>query len=124
MKLMFCAKFGQANAKTVAKTFTPNSGLKVVGAETIKNSQAYGTFTPGAGAQEVKIDNSLFADYENGLKGAAEMLDVTIEHEATHYFDDQNGQDFPGEKGSQYETAVHGKVINNRQEASQIIEKN
>jgi len=39
------------------------------------------------------------------------LTGVTILHEFTHYGDDQDGEDIPGEEGEHFEKAVYGKVV-------------
>ena len=40
------------------------------------------------------------------------LVGVTILHELTHWGDDQDGVDRPGEEGEEFEIKVYGKVIN------------
>nr|WP_252730798.1 RHS repeat-associated core domain-containing protein [Colwellia sp. E2M01] len=110
--------YGYASPLKVMQAFNPNKGLGVKGAETFKSEKAWGYFTPGENSQHITIDNSLFADFENGLEGAKGMLDRVIEHEATHYFEDQSTKTYDGEEGTAYEIEVYGGVVQSRAEAA------
>ncbi len=72
---------------------------------------AFGEFTPGVGSNEIRISEKLLSDYEAG-NASTKLLDATFEHELVHFFDDQDGADFPGEEGELYEQSVYGCVVN------------
>ena len=43
--------------------------------------------------------------------GHAYLVGVTLLHEMTHWADDQDGVDRPGEEGEEFERAMYGSVI-------------
>jgi len=77
---------------------------------------AYGEFTPGIGSNELRIDEGLVNRLE-AAKGKEKrnlkfLTAVTVIHEHTHYGDDQNGIDTPGEEGNMLEIASFNRVVN------------
>jgi hypothetical protein len=78
-----------------------------------------GEFTPGIGSNEIRLNEILVTAFENGAppnlaftQNAAGQsmprVGVTILHELIHWGDDQDGIDFPGEEGEQFEQDVYG----------------
>jgi Metallopeptidase toxin 3 len=78
---------------------------------------AVGEFTPDIGSNEIRLDTQMVRDFEAGLgwrnakAGRVLLVGVTILHELTHWGDDQDGVDRPGEEGAEFEVKVYGKVI-------------
>jgi len=115
MKYSAFLKYGQATRTIVNKAFTPNAGLKIVGK---RLPDAWGDFKPNVRSQTIEIGNNLLGSFEKGEPGAKTILDITVEHEGTHYFDDQNGKDYVGEEGELYEKYVYGKVYKSIEDAA------
>jgi len=107
-------KYGQASKKDVDNAFKPNTGLII---KSKKLNNAWGEFIPGKNSNEIIVNESLLKDIEKGIKGADKMLEVVIKHELTHFFDDKDGKDYPGEEGEKFEKKVYGKVIKNYKDA-------
>ena len=78
---------------------------------------AFGEFTPDSGSNEIRLDTNMVRDFEagrgwrNAKAGRVLLVGVTILHELTHWGDDQDGVDRPGEEGEEFERKVYGKVI-------------
>ncbi|PIQ87429.1 MAG: hypothetical protein COV74_00725, partial [Candidatus Omnitrophica bacterium CG11_big_fil_rev_8_21_14_0_20_45_26] len=113
-------RYGQANRSDVDLAFEPGKGPIVKG-ESLE--RAFGQFAPGIGSNELSINNKLLGDYETGVSGSEGMLEVTAKHEMTHYFDDLDNIDFPGEEGNSFERDVYGEVVNTYSEAEEIFKK-
>ena len=81
-------------------------------------SGAVGEFTPDIGSNEIRLDTRMVQEFESGRglrnakAGRVYLVGVTILHELTHWGDDQDGVDRPGEEGEEFEIKVYGKVIN------------
>jgi hypothetical protein len=79
---------------------------------------AVGEFTPDIGSNEIRLDTTMVNEFEagrgwrNAKAGRVLLVGVTILHELTHWGDDQDGIDRPGEEGEEFERRVYGKVIN------------
>jgi hypothetical protein len=79
---------------------------------------AVGEFTPDIGSNEIRLDTRMVQEFEagrglrNAKAGRVFLVGVTILHELTHWGDDQDGVDRPGEEGEEFEIKVYGKVIN------------
>ena len=76
-----------------------------------------GEFSPGIGSNEIRIDIDRVRAFENGggrgRTGHGRMVfmvGVILLHELTHWADDQDGVDTPGEEGWDFEQAVYGGV--------------
>src|SRR5262245_11829321 len=77
-----------------------------------------GAFTPGVKSNEIRIATRVVTEVIDG-KGQrttpagelVELVTVTLLHELTHWADDQDGVDTPGEEGELFEQEVYGKVI-------------
>ena len=78
---------------------------------------AFGEFTPDIGSNEIRLDTRMVQEFEagrglrNAKAGRVYLVGVTILHEMTHWGDDQDGVDRPGEEGEEFEIKVYGKVI-------------
>ena len=78
---------------------------------------AYGEFSPNQQSNEIRIDTSLVTDFEKGRgkrmarAGSVYLVGITLLHELTHWGDDQNGIDRPGEEGEEFEKLVYGKLL-------------
>ncbi len=77
-----------------------------------------GEFTPNTSSNELRIQKQMVKDFEagKGLRKTATgklvyLVGVTLLHELTHWADDQDGIDTPGEEGELYEKDIYGKVI-------------
>jgi Metallopeptidase toxin 3 len=77
-----------------------------------------GEFTPDTSSNEIRLQKAMVRDFEagKGLRKTAFgklvfLVGVTILHELTHWADDQDGVDTPGEEGELFEKDVYGKVI-------------
>ena len=72
-----------------------------------------GAFTPNSGSHEIRISKSLVDEFEKsgGSRRVTLLLGASILHELTHWGDDQDGKDIPGEEGNFFETAAYGMVI-------------
>src|SRR5262245_4328060 len=83
-----------------------------------KLASAVGEFTPDVGSNEIRLDTDMVQEFEagrgwrNAKAGRVLLVGVTILHELTHWGDDQDGVDRPGEEGEEFEQKVYGKVIN------------
>ena len=79
---------------------------------------AHGEFTPNIGSNEIRLNRATVIEFENGggirkaRKGNVYLIGVTLIHELVHWCDDQDGIDYPGEEGEEFEKMVYGKVIN------------
>ena len=80
-------------------------------------SGAFGEFSPDIGSNEIRLDTNMVRDFvagrgwRNAKAGRVLLVGVTILHELTHWGDDQDGIDRPGEEGEEFERKVYGKVI-------------
>ena len=78
---------------------------------------AFGEFTPDIGSNEIRLDTRMVQEFEagrglrNAKAGRVFLVGVTILHELTHWGDDQDGVDRPGEEGEEFEIKVYGRVI-------------
>jgi Metallopeptidase toxin 3 len=83
-----------------------------------KLTGAVGEFSPDVGSNEIRLDTDMVLEFEGGgglrnaKAGRVYLVGVTILHEMTHWGDDQDGVDRPGEEGEEFETKVYGGVIN------------
>ena len=114
-------KYGQASKADVKIAFEAGKG-PLIKLSNLNN--ANGQFTPNVGSTTLEIDESILIAYETGRKGSATLLKSTIEHELTHYFDDQDGIDFSGEEGQLYEENVYHKDIDNYADAIKYEKRN
>jgi hypothetical protein len=107
---------GDIKADKIKKALEWGSGpmIKIV------DTNAYeGEFTPDENSQEIRIRKRRVDEFEAG-KGLVKtpngklvyFVGVTLLHELTHWADDQDGVDTPGEEGEQFETAMYGGVVN------------
>lgn len=72
-----------------------------------------GEFTPNSKSNEIRLSKSLVDEFEKsgGTKRITLLLGASILHELSHWGDDQDGKDIPGEEGNLFETASYGMVI-------------
>ena len=99
-------KWGQAGKKAVLRALTPGRG-PLINPDCTQGA-GEGSFAPDIGSTVLNIGETTFENFEKGLPGAREEMDRTIEHELTHYFDDQDGVDTVGEEGWSYEWDAYG----------------
>lgn len=92
----------------------------------VKNLGAFGEFTPNSSSNEIRIDEDLVKEFEQGGRAGLRktpkgqlvyLVGVTLLHELTHWADDQDSDDFTGgvegEEGDEFERVVYGGVIDN-----------
>jgi hypothetical protein len=79
-----------------------------------------GEFTPGIGSNEIRINRTRVEQFEagRGLERTAYgrlvyVAGTILLHELTHWADDQDGVDTPGEEGKMFEEAIYGKDMGN-----------
>ena len=70
-----------------------------------------GIFVSGINSQMINLSKNHLLKFEEGKIGG-EVIDSTVLHELTHYFDDQDKIDYPGEAGNAFEIYCYGRVIN------------
>ena len=80
-------------------------------------------FFYGIGSEELEINQDIFKALEEDIPGAKLLLESTIGHELTHYFDDRDGLDFPGEEGQKFEEKVYGEDIDTLDDATRYLEE-
>lgn len=108
------AKYGQASHCDVDAALKNGQGPSVVGADLVypKNpkKKVAGQYVPRTSV--LQIANWLLKDYEAGIV-SDRLLDATVLHELTHYFDWRDGKPFEGyEAGQAFEIRVWGDVVN------------
>jgi len=107
-------KIGGINRATLRGALTWGAGptiniMNLVG--------AFGEFTPDCHSQEIRMDRKIVDEFEAGKgkrvahAGNVYLVGVTLLHELTHWADDQDGIDRPGEESEEFERAMYGKVI-------------
>lgn len=107
-------KIGGINRSTLRGALVWGAGPTIKVTPLIK---AYGEFTPDCHSQEIRVDTKVVDDFEAGKgvrlahAGNVYLVGVTLLHELTHWADDQDGVDRPGEEGEEFERSVYGKVI-------------
>lgn len=79
-----------------------------------------GEFTPNIGSNEIRISRTRVEQFERGegLEATATgrlvyVVGTILLHELTHWADDQDGVDTPGEEGKMFEEAIYGKDMGN-----------
>lgn len=79
-----------------------------------------GEFTPDVGSNEIRINRKRVEQFEagDGLEATATgklvyVVGTILLHELTHWADDQDGVDTPGEEGKAFEMAIYGKDMGN-----------
>jgi hypothetical protein len=87
---------------------------------------ANGEFTPGINSTELRIDKDIVRAYQKekdsgNLPARELLLESTILHEYTHFLDDQDATDRPGEEGQGFEEATYGIDIDDRADAQSIL---
>ncbi len=72
-----------------------------------------GEFSPNTSSNELRISKSLVKEFEKsgGAKKITLLVGATILHELSHWGDDRDGADIPGEEGDLFEKAAYGHVI-------------
>ena len=106
------AKYSEMSVADVKKALTWGQG-PTINVTALKG--AYGEFTPNSGSTELRLDVGLVKKLE-AATGTKELdfqflVEVTTLHEFTHYGDDQDGKDIPGEEGEHFENAAYGTVV-------------
>jgi hypothetical protein len=93
--------------------------IKIVKNLQCAGDDAIGCFTSNNHSTEIRIEEDVVTEFESGKglrktpKGQLVFLaGVTLLHELTHWADDQDGVDTPGEEGELFEQEVYGGVIN------------
>jgi hypothetical protein len=113
-------EYGQARRFDVCKAYTKGQGPLIKPSKLVGSN---GQFLPGMNSQVLEINKNILRDFEKGKLGSKALLHSTIAHELTHFFDDQDGVDYPGEEGQLYEEAVYGLDIDNLNDGA-VFEKN
>lgn len=109
-------EIGQLDGATLKRALKWGEGPDI---KIVPLAGAFGEFTPDVHSNEIRIDKAVVEDFEAGRgqrrtrTGATVALaGVTLLHELTHWGDDKDGVDRPGEEGEEFETRVYGQVIN------------
>jgi RHS repeat-associated protein len=74
----------------------------------------------GKPAGSIQIDRYLMRDVESGKPGALEMLQITAEHEASHFLDVNRSHGSTWEAGEAYEHEVYGGVASSYEDAESL----
>ncbi len=115
-------KYGQFTDKQIKEALKWGSGPEI---KVTPLKGANGEFSPGKKSKELRIDSGIVNQLENAKgedRDAALLLVVsTILHETTHYGDDQDGKDYPGEEGQKFEEKAYGRDIDNIDDAKKTL---
>jgi len=118
------SKFGQMSTNDVAKYLEWGKGPKIVPKAM---SEKNGQFKPGIGSNILEINEKILNQLETALGSSSNenllLVISTILHEFTHYGDDQDGVDYPGEEGQLFEEFVWGIDIDFVEDARKVIEQ-
>ena len=87
--------------------FKPGSGPLVSPASPRQLKKANGMYSNG----RIKINTDILSAFEKGAPGSEAWLESTFLHEMTHYFDEEDGVDSPGDEGEQFEEWYFGEDI-------------
>jgi len=107
-------RIGGINRATLRNALAWNAGPSI---KITELDGEFGEFTPDEHSNEIRIDRSMVEDFEKGKgrravhAGSVYLVGVTLLHELTHWADDQDGIDRPGEEGEEFERAMYGKVV-------------
>lgn len=107
------AKYSEMSVEDIKKALTWGEGptIKITALK-----EAFGEFTPDIGSKEIRLDVVHVKKFESatGTEGLDYqfLFEVTTLHELTHYGDDQDGKDIPGEEGEHFENEAYGTVVN------------
>lgn len=116
------AEYGQISEADVKKALTWGEG-PTINVTPLKG--ANGEFSPGIGSDELRINTKIVEQLENATgddrDAALLLVGSTILHEYTHYGDDQDGKDYPGEEGQKFEEKVYGRDIDNLEDAKKTL---
>ncbi|VDB00491.1 hypothetical protein S1OALGB6SA_1573, partial [Olavius algarvensis spirochete endosymbiont] len=113
-------EYGQASKNDVDRAFTEGNPPNVI-AESLGGDN--GAFQPDSNSEDIIINKDLLEAFEDGVSGSDLLLESTIKHETTHYFDDQDGEDYPGEEGQAFEEQVYGEDIDTLEQAEKYLER-
>ncbi|HMK57480.1 MAG TPA: hypothetical protein VK462_00345, partial [Nitrososphaeraceae archaeon] len=117
-------KFGQLSAKDVSLYTQWGKGPKIVPTN-LEPWGDNGRFLPGS--DKLLIDEGILDQLEKALKQNSKeallLVISTILHEFTHFGDDQDNEDYPGEEGKLFEQFVYGTDIANLSDARKVIAK-
>ena len=109
---------GTIEKSTIRKALQWGHGPMVKVADLADNIN--GAFTPGCNSNEIRINRKRVQQFENGrgLEATATgrlvyVVGTILLHELTHWADDQDGVDTPGEEGKMFEEAIYGKDMGN-----------
>jgi hypothetical protein len=84
-----------------------------------------GGFTGNIGSDELRINKNIADNLESALSANKQanllLLTSTILHEFTHYGDEQDGIDYPGEEGQKFEEAAFGVDIDYVSDAQGVL---
>ncbi len=100
------SKYGQIKRTSLHLVLKYGSG-PIVRVTTLV--RACGEFTPNVKSNEFRLHKSLVEKFEksSGDRILLKTLGATILHELTHWGDDQDGIDYPGEEGELFEKHVY-----------------
>ena len=111
---------GTIDKKTIKEALLWGKGpmIKIVPGLKCGGDSALGCFKPDSHSNEIEIGEETVREFESG-KGLRKtpkgqhvfLVGVTLLHELTHWADDQDGVDTPGEEGEAFEKAIYGGVI-------------
>jgi RHS repeat-associated protein len=59
----------------------------------------------------MKLSPTLLEAVKVGRAGAIEMLEAVVNHELAHHFDAQDGKQYAGEEGDEFDIAVYGGSV-------------
>jgi len=109
-----CFLHGPLDNDTDPSTFDDDGEGPEIQVRDLSAMNAYGLYdhtTPNV----IYVDEQLKVDAEAGNAAAQMVLAATIVHETTHWADEQDGTDTPGEEGCAMETWIYGfpKLIEN-----------
>lgn len=118
------AEYGQLSEADVKKALTWGEGPTI---KVTPLKGANGEFSPGIGSDELRINTKIVEQLENATgddrDAALLLVGSTILHEYTHYGDDQDGKDYPGEEGQKFEEKVYGRDIDNLKDAKKTLDE-
>ena len=116
-------RYAQMNRATLRRALAWGNQptLVFVPMSTDSGSFQGGAFTPDIGSNELQINSHLADAFEAGgpprlfttrnARGQPfPLIGTSILHELVHWGDDQDGVDFPGEEGDQFEMDVYGRA--------------
>lgn len=120
-------KYGQLNKNDVINATQWGCGPRIVPAQLTRSN---GQFRPNTKSNVLEINEDILIQLENASKTGKQMeaalllVSSTILHEFTHFGDDQDGIDYPGEEGQLFEEDVYEMDIDSLDDAQDVIDNN